>query len=167
MEIERLIGCMHREGRISPPFRQIVNIAKYQRRANMSKYISHIATVEIPVSNLDRSVEFYVDVLGVKVEFKGEKNAMLSFQSKGVPTIFLVETEERKSLSFVNSNDRVEHSVIDFYTSSLKEFHQSLQEKNVEVGPLNINQEHGLGGFGFKDPDGNLLSACNVLHQGQ
>lgn len=33
-------------------------------------FISHIATVEISVSNLDRSVAFYVDVLGVKVEFK-------------------------------------------------------------------------------------------------
>ncbi|MBT2691155.1 VOC family protein [Bacillus sp. ISL-47] len=134
----------------------------------MSNYISHIATVEIPVSNLDRSVHFYVEVLGVEVEFKGEKNAMLSFQSKGVPTIFLVETAaEGKSLSFANSNDGVEHSVIDFYTPSLKELHQWLQEKNVEVGPLNLNQEHGLGGFGFKDPDGNLLSACNVLHKGQ
>jgi hypothetical protein len=25
----------------------------------------------------------------------------------------------------------------------------------------------GKGGFGFKDPDGNSLSACNVTHQGQ
>ncbi len=133
----------------------------------MSTFISHIATVEIPVTDLNRSVAFYADVLGVKAEFKGEKNAMLSFQAKGVPTIFLVETDEQKSLSFVNSNDGVEHSVIDFYTPSLKEFHEWLQKKNVEVGPLNINQEHGLGGFGFKDPDGNLLSACNVVHKGQ
>ncbi|MCS0790001.1 VOC family protein [Cytobacillus firmus] len=129
-------------------------------------FISHIATVEIPVSNLERSVVFYVDVLGVKVEFKGEKNAMLSFQAKGVPTIFLVETEDRKSLSFSNSHNGVEHSIIDFYTQSLEEFHQWLQMKNIEVGPLNI-KEHGFGGFGFKDPDSNLLSACNVLHKGQ
>jgi catechol 2,3-dioxygenase-like lactoylglutathione lyase family enzyme len=130
-------------------------------------FISHIATVEIPVSNLEQSVAFYVEVLGVKVEFKGEKNAMLSFQAKGVPTIFLVETEDRKSLSFSNSHNGVEHSIIDFYTQSLEEFHHWLQVKNIEVGPLNINEEHGFGGFGFKDPDGNLLSACNVLHKGQ
>jgi len=130
-------------------------------------FISHIATVEIPVSNLDRSVAFYVDVLGVQVEFKGEKNAMLSFQSKGVPTIFLVETEEKKSISFSNSHTGVEHSIIDFYTQSLEEFHHWLQVKNIEVGPLNMKEEHGFGGFGFKDPDGNLLSACNMLHKGQ
>ncbi|MCS0674330.1 VOC family protein [Cytobacillus firmus] len=130
-------------------------------------FISHITTVEIPVSNLDRSVAFYVDVLGVKVEFKSEKNAMLSFQAKGVPTIFLVETVDRKSLSFSNSHKGVEHSIIDFYTQSLEEFHHWLQVKNIEVGPLNINEEHGFGGFGFKDPDGNLLGACNMLHKGQ
>ncbi|PLR77371.1 glyoxalase/bleomycin resistance/dioxygenase family protein [Bacillus sp. V3-13] len=133
----------------------------------MSNFISHIATIEIPVSSLEQSVDFYVDILGVEIHFKGEENAMLSFHSKGVPTIFLVETEEKSNLSFKNTYNNVIHSVIDFYTPSLKEFYDWLKEKNVEVGTLNINNENGLGGFGFKDPDGNLLSATNILHPGQ
>ncbi|PLR95721.1 VOC family protein [Bacillus sp. T33-2] len=133
----------------------------------MSNFISHIATVEIPVTNLNESIHFYTDILGVKVEFKGDKNAMLTFSTKGVPSLFLVETEANKSLSFLNTNNGIIHSVIDFYTPKLKEFYNWLVEKKVEVGNLNISDETGIGGFGFKDPDGNLISACNVLHENQ
>ncbi|SEN96898.1 Catechol 2,3-dioxygenase [Mesobacillus persicus] len=133
----------------------------------MSHFISHVATLEIPVGNLEKSIEFYIDVLGVELEFKGEKNAMLTFKKKGVPTFYLVETEETQRTSFKNTNNDIVHSIIDFYTPELKEFYQWLKEKNIEVGPLNIQPENGYGGFGFKDPDGNLLAATNVLHEGQ
>jgi catechol 2,3-dioxygenase-like lactoylglutathione lyase family enzyme len=133
----------------------------------MSNFISHIATVEIPVSNLKKSIEFYTDIIGLKVESHGEKFAMLTFSSKGVTTLFLVETEEEKNLSFTNTNNDIVHSVIDFYAPNLQLFNDWLKEKNIEVGTLNINNETGLGGFGFKDPDGNSLSACNILHSGQ
>ncbi|MBB4826206.1 catechol 2,3-dioxygenase-like lactoylglutathione lyase family enzyme [Sporosarcina luteola] len=137
----------------------------------MSNFVSHIATIEIPVTNLDRSIEFYVETLGVSVTFKGEKQAMLTFGLKGVPTLFLVQievqTEGQKHLSFVNPSNGIEHTVIDFYTDKLLEFHSWLADRHVEVSALNINEENGLGGFGFKDPDGNLLSACNILHENQ
>jgi catechol 2,3-dioxygenase-like lactoylglutathione lyase family enzyme len=133
----------------------------------MSEFISHVATLEIPVSSLDRAIPFYQEVLGVEVHFKGERNAMLTFNRQGVPTIFLVETEAVGGASFRNSNNDIEHSVIDFYTHDLKSFHSWLKERNIETGPLNIHPDNGFGGFGFKDPDGNLLSATNVLHPGQ
>lgn len=133
----------------------------------MSKFISHIATVEIPVSNLEKSIEFYNDILGVKIESKEDKFAMLTFGSKGIPTLFLVVTEDNKQLSFRNTNNGIIHSIIDFYTPNLSEFYDWLIEKNVEVGTLNVNKESGFGGFGFQDPDGNALGACNVLHQQQ
>lgn len=132
----------------------------------MSHFISRVATIEIPVSNLENSIDFYIAVLGVQIESKGEKTAMLSFQQKGVPTFYLVETEDFKPLSFINKHSNIEHSIIDFYTPLLKDFYYFLENKNIEVGPLNINEE-GIGGFGFKDPDGNWLSACNVEHRGQ
>jgi len=133
----------------------------------MSHFISHVATIEIPVTNLENSIEFYVDILGVEVEFKGEKNAMLTFKTKGVPTFYLVQTEEIHGTSFNNSNNQVVHSVIDFYAPKLQEFYVWLKEKHIEIGPLNIHPDTGYGGFGFKDPDGNLLGVTNVLHSGQ
>jgi catechol-2,3-dioxygenase len=132
----------------------------------MTRFISHVATIEIPVTNLEKSIEFYIEILGVELEFKGEKNAMLSFNRKGVPTIYLVQTEETQ-ISFTNTNNGIIHSIIDFYTPKLEEFYHWLKEKNIHVGTLNVNPENGFGGFGFKDSDGNLLGATNVLHSGQ
>lgn len=133
----------------------------------MSSFISHIATVEIPVSNLQSSISFYQEILGVEIHFQGEQNAMLTFNKKGVPTIFLVETDSTDTISFQNSHTDVVHSIIDFYTHDLEGFYHWLQEKGIDVGSYNVNPDHGYGGFGFKDPDGNLLSATNVLHPGQ
>ncbi|MGE7623811.1 hypothetical protein ACQKMD_12320 [Viridibacillus sp. NPDC096237] len=82
-----------------------------------------------------------------------------------MPTIFLVETEAIGGLSFKNTNNEIVHSVMDFYTPSLTELHEWLKGKQVEVDTLNLQGE--LGCFGFKDPDGNRLSACNILHPEQ
>ncbi|QPC47603.1 VOC family protein [Mangrovibacillus cuniculi] len=133
----------------------------------MNKFVSAVATIEIPVSNLEKSLAFYTEVLAVDIHFKGDKNAMLTFGVKGVPTLFLVETDNVEKLSFANSSTGVEHSIIDFYTPDLKGFYDFLVEKNVEVGSLNLREGSDLGGFGFRDPDGNLLSACNIVHPGQ
>lgn len=130
----------------------------------MSKFITHIATIEIPVSDLEQAISFYVDILGVEVQFKGENTAMLTFKASGIPSIFLVETEASDRLSFSNSHNNVVHSVIDFYTPNLIELYDWLKEKKVEVGSLNMNEFNGLGGFGFQDPDGNWLGACNIPH---
>lgn len=132
----------------------------------MSEFVSHIATIEVPVRNLEKSIAFYTEILGVEICFKGNKNAMLSFKKQGVPTIYLVETDDMQELSFKNTNTKIEHSLIDFYTPLLTNFYDWLKEKGIKVGPLNIN-DSGFGGFGFKDPDENVLSATNILHAGQ
>ncbi|HET7656966.1 MAG TPA: VOC family protein [Bacillales bacterium] len=128
--------------------------------------ISKIATIEIPVSQLERSIKWYTEILDLNIHHHGEKNAMLGFKWPGSATLYLVETYEQERLSFLNTNTGVTHSVIDFYTSDLKGLYNYLKEQNVEVGTLNVNPADPTkpGGFGFKDPDGNLLSACNVDH---
>lgn len=133
----------------------------------MAHIISHIATIEIPVTNLKKSIAFYLDILNVEIDFEGEKAAMLIFKKKGVPSIYLVEVEGGASLSFQNTNTNVTHSIIDFYTPSLKECYNWLKKKNIDVGTLHINPDNDFGGFSFKDPDGNLLGMTNVLHEGQ
>ncbi len=132
----------------------------------MSHFISRIATIELPVSNLENSIDFYMNVIGVHLEYKGEREAMLSFGQRGVPTIYLVQTEEVIPVSFFDTHSKSARSFIDFYTPTLKDFYQWLKENKIEVGSLNVNED-GLGSFCFKDPDGHLLNACNMEHKGQ
>ncbi|KRF13723.1 hypothetical protein ASG93_14160 [Paenibacillus sp. Soil787] len=127
--------------------------------------MKRISAVEIPVSNLEGSINWYVKVLGLEVQYRGSNDAMLTFNEIGVPGIFLCQTKDIQRLQFVNTSNDITHSVIDFYTANLEEFRNYLIEQHVEVGKLNMNLDHG--GFGFKDPDGNLLSACNAIQRGQ
>jgi catechol 2,3-dioxygenase-like lactoylglutathione lyase family enzyme len=133
----------------------------------MGKFTPHVATLEIPVSNLKKSLDWYLAIFDLKVHYQDSVTAMLTFESKGVPTIYLVETEDLNKLSFKNTITENVHSIIDFFTPSLAEFHSWLKEQDVLVGTLNIDPNHGYGGFSFQDPDGNLLGATNVLHPGQ
>lgn len=87
------------------------------------------------------------------------------FNNQNAPSIYLVKTENFKGLSFKNMNNDVIHSVIDFYTPLLNEFYTWLKERHVEVYPIQTN--NGKGGFGFKDPDGNILGATNIVNMDQ
>ncbi|NHN34180.1 VOC family protein [Paenibacillus sp. S3N08] len=132
---------------------------------SVENFILRISAIEIPVSNLESSINWYVKLLGLEVQYRGSNDAMLTFNAIGVPGIFLCQTEDNQRLQFVNTSNGITHSVVDFYTSNLEEFRNYLIKQGVEVGKLNMNSDHG--GFGFKDPDGNFLSACNAIQRGQ
>ena len=132
----------------------------------MPCYVTRIATIEIPVKDLETSVNWYSKTLNLVVQHKTENDAMLSFNAKSVPTMYLVRTDAKARLSFDNTNTETTHSIIDFYTYNLEGFYESLKEAGVEVGTITMN-ERGFGGFGFKDPDGNQLGATNIAHLGQ
>ncbi|WP_078543506.1 VOC family protein [Litchfieldia alkalitelluris] len=131
----------------------------------MPNYVTRISTIEIPVSNVEKSAHWYAKTLNLFIEHQSDQDAMLSFNAKGIPSIYLVQTNDDRKISFENTNTNVTHSVVDFYTYNLEGFYQFLKDSGIEVGPLNVNGE--FGGFGFKDPDGNLLSATNIAHLGQ
>jgi catechol 2,3-dioxygenase-like lactoylglutathione lyase family enzyme len=134
-------------------------------KAMKKNYITRISAVEVPVSNLVKSIDWYTRILGLEVQHKDLKTAMLTFNALGVPGVFLCETESNEKLQFINTNNDVTHSVIDFFTADLIGFYNFLIEQGVKVGKLNMNSD--FGGFGFEDPNGNLLSACNAIQRGQ
>ncbi|UFT98523.1 sigma-70 family RNA polymerase sigma factor [Radiobacillus kanasensis] len=135
------------------------------------RIVPRIATIEIPVSQLQKAIDWYNKILGTKVGYQDSNTAMIYLQGGqriGVPTIYLVETESKERLTFINTKNNIAHSVIDFYVEDLDRFHQFLKHDGVEVTDINlIPGQEGKGGFGFKDLDGNSLSACNVTFRGQ
>ncbi|SFL36188.1 Glyoxalase/Bleomycin resistance protein/Dioxygenase superfamily protein [Paenibacillus sp. 1_12] len=136
------------------------------------RIVPRIATIEIPVSNLRNSMEWYSKILGTKVVHETTETAMLHLQGGnriGVPTLYLVQTDDvENKLSFLNTYTGITHGIIDFFVPDLEKFHQYLTDQGVAVGPLNFNLGmKGKGGFGFKDLDGHSFSACNVTHHGQ
>ncbi|MEW9698144.1 sigma-70 family RNA polymerase sigma factor [Paenibacillus sp. SI8] len=135
------------------------------------KIVPRISTIEIPVGDMTRAIHWYGQILGTKVVYQDGLTAMLHLQGGnriGVPTLYLVQTDDPQRLSFFNTNTNIIHSVIDFFVPDLERFRFFLIDQGVEVTGINyIPGLEGMGGFGFKDPEGNSLSVCNVTHQGQ
>jgi RNA polymerase sigma factor (sigma-70 family) len=135
------------------------------------KIVPRIVSIELPVSNLLHSIGWYNNILGTEVVHETVDTAMLRLQGGdrvGVPSLYLVQTDDKQRISFINTNTKITHSVIDFFVPDLERFHVFLTDQGVEVTSINyIPELDRKGGFGFKDLDGNSLSACNVTFQGQ
>jgi catechol 2,3-dioxygenase-like lactoylglutathione lyase family enzyme len=137
----------------------------------MFEVVPRISNIEIPVSNLKRAIEWYDKVLGAKLGHldSGWKTAMIHLQNGsgaiGVPSLFLVETEDSTRLHFHNTKHDYVQSVIDFYTPNLEQFYSFLQQHNVALPEIDFTQ--GRFGFGFQDSEGNSLGVSNVSHMGQ
>ncbi|GIO32189.1 MULTISPECIES: VOC family protein [Paenibacillus] len=127
-------------------------------------FISRIAGVEIPVSNLRTAVDWYERVIGVKVVGgfdESSTEAMLDFPNHPAG-IYLVQTDSKDRLKFQNTNHGYTQSVIDFYTDDLVGFHNHLKMLGVSTNRETIELKPGeISGFGFFDPDGNSLGATN------
>ncbi|MDQ0062613.1 VOC family protein [Paenibacillus harenae] len=135
--------------------------------------VPRIASIEIPVSNLKRAVDWYCQFLGLELLGEYEqswKEAMMQFPGHvaGVPTIYLVKTESDDRLGFYNTNRGYTQSIIDFYVPDLSAFHRKLASHGVKTNREHVVLNPGeISGFGFFDPDGNSLGATNAVFQGQ
>ncbi|MGG4036506.1 VOC family protein [Paenibacillus cisolokensis] len=143
-------------------------------REVMRALVPRIATIEIPVSDLRRAINWYGEMLGAKLQEEWNDkwtSAMLHFQggsgAVGVPSIYLVKTEDRRRLTFKNTRYGYMQSVIDLYTHDLKGYYRFLKERGVDVNEIDWEREPHRQGFGFRDCDGNSLGACNVELTGQ
>ncbi|ERI09265.1 VOC family protein [Aneurinibacillus aneurinilyticus] len=116
--------------------------------------ITFITSVEVPVSNLDKALSWYTEILQFQVMWRDEQSAFIALPGEGT-RLFLVQTNDEKRLEFTNTNTGVVHSVIDFYVENLPAFHAFLKQHGVEVTEL---QPKAMG-FGFRDPDGNFYGA--------
>ncbi len=129
-----------------------------------NKVIKKITNVEIPVSDLKKSLEWYTEMLGLEVQHYDNDSAILSFKLSGSANIFLVKTDKPSKLVFQNTNWGIaENSVIDFYADDLRACYEWMKEQGAKVSELNVHED-GLSGFGVTDPDGHVFGICNVDH---
>ncbi|MCD5325485.1 MULTISPECIES: VOC family protein [Pontibacillus] len=127
------------------------------------KLIVKIATIEIPVSDLDKSQEFYTEILGLHTVEKKDHVCYLSFGEKGTATIKLTETDQVSPLYFSNSNENIEHNpVIDFYTTDIHACHHFFHDVSLSV--TNIEEADRGKAFYFQDPDEHWLSMSSTNH---
>ncbi|TYS55595.1 hypothetical protein FZC74_18930 [Sutcliffiella horikoshii] len=114
----------------------------------MSKLFKRIDTVFLEVTNMERSIGWYTEVLGFSVRWHDVENGYAAIEMGETP-LTLVRAEEVIPGS---------HCLLNFYSSDIYDAHHKLLESGVQVEDV-IDYGTVLS-FEFKDPDGHILGVC-------
>lgn len=132
-----------------------------QKDERMNTRLVRVGTTYIPVSNVDRAAEWYVEKLDAQLNYQDEDKAILNLADQ---SFFLVKARESETANFLDAygNDRFSLTFEVDGEESLKMLHEELMERNVEVGEIE-NRGHAGVNFVFADIDGNLFDVWSEL----
>jgi catechol 2,3-dioxygenase-like lactoylglutathione lyase family enzyme len=116
-----------------------------------------MVNASIPVTDLDRALDFYQNTLGLKADEKDKGGAMV--WAGGGTGIYLYE----------RGPSTADHTLAGFNVDDVESEVAELRDKGVEfedydMPDMGIKTEEGIATMGdwkaawFKDPDGNILS---------
>ncbi|KMJ57350.1 hypothetical protein AB685_17850 [Bacillus sp. LL01] len=115
----------------------------------MSALFKRIDTVFLEVTDMERSINWYTEVLGFSVRWHDVENGYAAIEVGETP-LTLVHAEKVTPAS---------HCLLNFYSSDIYVAHQKLRENGVEVEDV---MDYGtVMSFEFKDPDGHILGVCS------
>jgi catechol 2,3-dioxygenase-like lactoylglutathione lyase family enzyme len=116
-------------------------------------FINDVHYVRIPVRDMDTSVKWYSEILGLNLLTVTEENMAVLKIKEGSFLLILVQTEDNTYNHFTINNEP-EFS-IGFTSPDIKKFHQHLIDHDVKVET--IKEDNGHLFFYFYDPSGNKL----------
>jgi catechol 2,3-dioxygenase-like lactoylglutathione lyase family enzyme len=121
----------------------------------MSKpLVKEISHIQIPVLDLNRSFEFYLEILGFRLKGNFGEFAVIGLD-KGV-TIFLWVTQDQTTTTFTVNGENFPSFGIEI--ESMDELTNNLKQYGSEIIWANEDQE-GRKFSKFYDPDGNMIVA--------
>lgn len=122
--------------------------------------LGQIGQIAVPIRDLDRSLAFYRDVLGLRFLFRAPPD-LAFFDCAGV----------RLMLDGPARNRAGQSSIIYFKVDDLPRTHTTLAARGVNFeGPPHLIAklpDHDLWMAFFQDPDGNMLALMSEVRQPQ
>ena len=114
--------------------------------------VEKISAVTLRVANMEASVRFYKDVLGLEIVYGGERSHFTSLRTKDGDTILNLE----------HGNASIQWGRLIFHVSDVDHFWEYLMEKGFH--PDNPHDASwGERYFHMLDPDGHELSFARPL----
>ncbi len=126
--------------------------------------IDLITLVQMPVTQLRRTVTFYVEVLGLPLEYPErpiERNTFLQTMPRIGPGLHILETPHSEFRHLHGKVNGKPEEYIAFYAKSLVLLHEQLIHVGVE-----IVREPVDGYISFLDPEGHLIGAYERTDSG-
>ena len=121
------------------------------------KYIDHVAIV---VSDMDRGVEFYGGVLGLKVILDGRSQGGEKKTFLGTDSGVLVALTEDKTRKYAEEHNTGGVDHIAFGVDDLETMCKLLVEKGVDFIEEKTGKDGNVTAYHFRDPDGLELEIC-------
>ena len=108
----------------------------------------------VPVTDIDRSLGFYRDLLGLAVAF-----------TNGVPTGFVIlrRDDAELHLTLVRDHRAGTHNVAHLMVDDATGLYEFLTQHGARVVKRLRDADYGLRGFVVCDPDGNRIDVGQVL----
>lgn len=127
----------------------------------MGEKLVRVGTTYIPVTDVDRSAEWYVKNLEAALSYKDTDKAILNFANQ---SFFLVKSNENESANFKDKygNERFSITFEVNGLHALAELHKEFQQSGVEVGEIE-DRGHAGRNFVFYDLDKNKFDVWSEL----
>ncbi|RNB91290.1 VOC family protein [Brevibacillus fluminis] len=120
----------------------------------MSVKVKNFAVIQLPVKNLEASIKWYQELLGIPFTFPytpGDNEAWLNVGGVGLG---LVRSPEVPHLDFCNMNGQPQ-PILSLQVDEIQAVYAELKEKGIDVGEM-VYKKGGGYSFTFRDPDGHL-----------
>ncbi|WP_223702198.1 VOC family protein [Sutcliffiella deserti] len=118
-----------------------------------------VGSIFIPVTNIERSTDWYVKFLGVK-KIDSWENGAGFYLPIGSTQLALVKVESPQSTEFVTKGNQ-KNSYYNFIVDDIETAHQHF--KNNGIVTSEIDDFGGMKFFDFYDLDGNPFSVVNEV----
>ncbi|WP_339302919.1 VOC family protein [Paenibacillus sp. FSL R5-0519] len=117
-----------------------------------SPITNQIGAIFLHVSDMERSIQWYNDLLGLPVHSSGHEGTIYSLDMIGGSALLL----DSNMKNIENKNNKTQFF---FDTKNLVESYNFIKEKGIEI-VTEIEVHEAISFFTFKDLDGNILMIC-------
>jgi glyoxylase I family protein len=118
--------------------------------------VTNVDCVFLPVTDLDRSIDWYESALGLTLHWKDAEHKAANVGIGGVG-ICLVQVRNHRPIVFPDNDFAVDIS-FNYRTTDIDALHESLTQRGIDVDPIEGSFDGTFRCFGFADPDGNRIS---------
>ncbi len=127
----------------------------------MSTQLLRVGTTYIPVNDVERAAQWYVEKLDAKLNYQDQDKAILNLADQ---SFFLVKAKNKETANFydIYGTERFSLTFEVDGQEALRELQQDFNEREIIVGEIEHRGHSGIN-FVFKDLDGNKFDVWSEL----